>query len=266
MLEFALRHPERVVGLILVCARLGGPTPNQLLKPVLGVVYGSQRLFWLYRRLLPSTYARMIGVPKGYRPTPDEAATIRAVSELQFPLTPRRLGAIFDGFVSNLAADQFPFEELTVPTLIVSAVDDPWARHPYAVTAAARIPGAKLVTIDRGGHLFLGHDAQVRAAIGAFLASVAQTGRETKVSPRFAYLYFMKDDPDRIRATVPRHVAHWQQLRLPGYLGGPFEDRTGGLIISQAEDDEHARQAVDTDPFRQEGLLEAHWVKQWTPE
>jgi pimeloyl-ACP methyl ester carboxylesterase len=176
VLEFARRHPDRVVGLILANCRLGGPTPNPLLRPVLGLVYRSQRLFWLYRRLLPSTYARMLGVPKGYRPTPDEAATIRAVSELQFPLTPRRLGAVFDGFVSNLAADRFPVEELTVPTLIVSAVDDPWARHPYAVTATARIPGATLVTIDRGGHLFLGHDAQVRAAVGAFLASVAQPG------------------------------------------------------------------------------------------
>jgi hypothetical protein len=48
------------------------------------------------------------------------------------------------------------------------------------------------------------------------------------MSPRFAYLYFMKDDPDRVRATVGRHVAHWQGLRLPGYLGGPFQDRTGG--------------------------------------
>ena len=176
VLELALRHPDRVVGLILACGRLGGPTPNPLLNPVLGAVYGSQRLFWLYRRLLPSIYARMLGVPKGYRPTPDEAATIHAVSELQFPLTPRRLGALFDGFVSNLAADQFPFEELTMPTLIVGAVDDPWARHPYAVTAAARIPSATLVTIDRGGHLFLGHDAHVRAAIGPFLASVAQPG------------------------------------------------------------------------------------------
>ena len=176
VLEFARRHPDRVVGLILANCRLGGPTPNPMLRPVLGAVYGSQRLFWLYRRLLPAAYARMLGVPKGYRPTPEEAATIRAVSELQFPLTPRRLGAVFDGFVSNLAADRFPFEELTVPTLIVSAADDPWARHPYAVTAAARIPGAKLVTIPRGGHLFLAHDAQVRAAIGAFIASVAQPG------------------------------------------------------------------------------------------
>jgi uncharacterized protein YciI len=87
------------------------------------------------------------------------------------------------------------------------------------------------------------------------------------LSPRFAYLDFMKDDPDRIQATVPRHVAHWRELRLPGYLGGPFEDRTGGLLITfQAEDGERARHAVDTDPFVQEGLLEVHWLKQWTPQ
>jgi hypothetical protein len=53
------------------------------------------------------------GVPKGYQLTPDELATIHAVSELQFPLKPRRRGAVFDGFVSNLVADRFSFEELT---------------------------------------------------------------------------------------------------------------------------------------------------------
>ena len=265
VLEFARRHPDRVVGLILACARLGGPTPNPLLKPVLDAGYGSQRLFWLYRRLLPSIYARMIGVPKGYWPTAEDAATIHRVSALQFPLRPRRLGAVFDGFESNLAADRFPFEELTVPTLIVSAADDPWARHPYAVTAAARIPGAQLVTIDRGGHLFLGTTPRCEQRSAHSLRRW-RNQEEAKVSPRYAYLYFMKDEPDRIRATVERHVVHWQQLRLPGYLGGPFEDRTGGLITFQAEDDEHARRAVETDPFLQEGLLEVYWLKQWTPQ
>jgi pimeloyl-ACP methyl ester carboxylesterase len=173
VLEFTLRHPDRTVGLILANARLGGPTPNKLLEPIQRTLYGWERLWWLYRTLLPSTYARMLGVPKGYQPTPQDVATIRAASELQFPLKPRRLGAVFDGFVTNLVADRFPFEDLTVPTLIVSAADDHWARHGYAVTAAARIPEAKLVTIDRGGHLFLSHDAQVRAAIGSFIASAA---------------------------------------------------------------------------------------------
>ena len=86
------------------------------------------------------------------------------------------------------------------------------------------------------------------------------------MSPRYAYLYFMKDNPDRIRATVPSHVAHWHQQQLPDYLGGPFEDRTGGLITFQAEDDVQASRAVDSDPFVLEDLLEAYWLKHWTPQ
>jgi pimeloyl-ACP methyl ester carboxylesterase len=174
VLEFALRHPDRAIVLILANARLGGSTPSKLLKPVLGAVYGSDRLFWVYRVLLPSVYGRMIGVLKGYQPTPGDLETIRAVSELQFPLRPRKAGALFDGFVSNLVADRFPLERLAVPTLVVSAMDDHWAPYSYAAKAAERIPGAKLVTIDQGGHLFLSHDAQVRTAIAAFIAAVTQ--------------------------------------------------------------------------------------------
>jgi pimeloyl-ACP methyl ester carboxylesterase len=119
----------------------------------------------------------MVGVPKGYQPPPEDVATIRAVSELQFPLKPRKQGAIFDGFVSNLVADRFGFEELAVPTLIVSAADDHWARHQYAVSAAGHIRGAELVTVDRGGHLFLSHDGQVRTVIGSFIDAVVQPER-----------------------------------------------------------------------------------------
>jgi uncharacterized protein YciI len=53
---------------------------------------------------------------------------------------------------------------------------------------------------------------------------------------------------------------------LAGYLGGPFADRTGGLITFQADDDQQAQHAVNTDPFMQDGLLKAYWLKQWTPE
>jgi hypothetical protein len=45
------------------------------------------------------------------------------------------------------------------------------------------------------------------------------------MSLRFAYFYLMADDPDRVRATVPRHVAHWRDLGLPATSAGP--SRTG---------------------------------------
>jgi len=86
------------------------------------------------------------------------------------------------------------------------------------------------------------------------------------LSPRFAYFYVMRDDPDSVRATAPKLVSHWHGLQLPGYLGGPFEDRTGGLITFEVEAPEQAQHAVETDPFVREGLLEAYWLKEWAPE
>jgi uncharacterized protein YciI len=84
--------------------------------------------------------------------------------------------------------------------------------------------------------------------------------------PRFAYFYFMSGDPGRVRATAPRHVAHWRGLGLNDYLGGPFEDRTGGLITFSAGDVMEAQRAVETDPFVVEGLVGPSWLKHWVPE
>jgi hypothetical protein len=38
------------------------------------------------------------------------------------------------------------------------------------------------------------------------------------------------------------------------------------LITFEAETDKQAQHAVSTDPFLREGLLQGHWLKQWTPE
>ena len=172
VLEFALRHPDRAYALILASCRLGGGvTADDLFKPLFRIAY-SDRWFWILKRVLPSMLDHLMGAPKGYEATREiEAAMVRN-RELLFPLKPRREGAIFDGFVSNMVADRFPFEELTIPTLVISATDDWLAPYPSAVDASSRIPNARLVTIEDGGHLFYGHDATVRAEIAAFISSV----------------------------------------------------------------------------------------------
>ena len=83
---------------------------------------------------------------------------------------------------------------------------------------------------------------------------------------RFAFFYLMSGDVGRIRATVPAHVAHWKDARIANYMGGPFADRSGGLIIFDAEDLEDANARVRDDPFVSQGLLTNFWVKQWLPE
>jgi hypothetical protein len=47
---------------------------------------------------------------------------------------------------------------------------------------------------------------------------------------RFLYFYLMKDEPDAVRAAAAEHATYWHELRLSRYLGGPFADRSGGLM------------------------------------
>jgi hypothetical protein len=79
-----------------------------------------------------------------------------------------------------------------------------------------------------------------------------------------AYFYLMKDRPDQVRMAAPAHAANWRELALPGYLGGPFRDRSGGLITFEVDSWERAEQLVENDPFQREDLLDGRWLKEWT--
>jgi hypothetical protein len=83
---------------------------------------------------------------------------------------------------------------------------------------------------------------------------------------RVLYLYWMKDDPDRVRTIAPEHASYWRELGLPEYLGGPFDDRSGGLITFEVDSLEQAGGIIAADPFVREELLKSSVVKQWMPE
>ncbi len=80
---------------------------------------------------------------------------------------------------------------------------------------------------------------------------------------RIAYFYFMKNEPGRIQEVAPQHHQYWKHRELSEFLGGPFADRSGGLITFDSESMEKARQLIATDPFVLEDLLEDSWVKEW---
>jgi pimeloyl-ACP methyl ester carboxylesterase len=65
----------------------------------------------------------------------------------------------------------YPFEDITVPTLGVHAVDDPLASYKDARSMVARIPGSHWVAVERGGHIFIHNDEHALAEIAAFLTS-----------------------------------------------------------------------------------------------
>lgn len=86
------------------------------------------------------------------------------------------------------------------------------------------------------------------------------------MNKRFVYFYFMRDRPEKIRQAVQTHVDYWRELNLNNYTGGPFSDRSGGLITFETISLEKAAQIVSKDPFVKGDLIENKWLKEWFVE
>ena len=80
---------------------------------------------------------------------------------------------------------------------------------------------------------------------------------------RFAFIYQMRDAEERVRAVAPKHASYWRELRLPRYVGGPFGDRSGGIVTFEAGSLSDAEALAADDPFVREDLLEEATVRQW---
>jgi pimeloyl-ACP methyl ester carboxylesterase len=142
-------------------------------------VAGWERGWWLLEQYWPTRLARIMGVPKGWDASrnPDFLAIRTAL----FPVAPKRWGVTFDAVVSEPASNSFPLEDIRVPTLLVHAADDRLAPYEHVPPAAARIPGARLDTIEAGGHHFLEHAHDVRQATTGFVRDLSrQDGEEVE--------------------------------------------------------------------------------------
>jgi pimeloyl-ACP methyl ester carboxylesterase len=117
------------------------------------IVFGSDLIFWVLKRHVPSLFARVPGMPSGFGPTPDERQRIQKVEESLLPVRPRKAGALFDAYVSNPDVQGYPLQDIAAPTLIINAKDDGLSAFENAAHAATRIPGSKLIAIERGGPL-----------------------------------------------------------------------------------------------------------------
>ncbi|RWU07300.1 hypothetical protein DWB63_01140 [Pseudodesulfovibrio sp. S3] len=76
----------------------------------------------------------------------------------------------------------------------------------------------------------------------------------------------MSGNPEEIGEAVPGHIRYWEDLRLEGYRGGPFADRSGGMIVFTAVDEDQAKRIVAGDPFVERGVVGESWLKAWRAE
>jgi pimeloyl-ACP methyl ester carboxylesterase len=176
--EFATRHPARVIALILIVP--GTYAPDSLVsvpkdrgsKFVLTLVNaGADFFWWAAQKLAPSLLVRFVGVRPELLVGLSQAARRRVmdiVASIE-PLSQRMLGINVD----SAGPEREPrFNKIAAPTLIISARDDLYNTAPAAAFAASRIRGAELIMFETGGHLLAGRETEVRDAVRSFLTRV----------------------------------------------------------------------------------------------
>jgi pimeloyl-ACP methyl ester carboxylesterase len=178
-LQFALRHPGRVVALVLAVPAAyvprPGTAPSVASPPTTRFLFDtalrSDFLFWAATRL-----ARRI-VIGAILATPPELVEHASASEQQrvqrtlehiLPLSPRRIGLLNDGVITS-TLPRYDLEHIAAPTLVISCEDDRFGTYEIAAYTAAHIPGARFLGYPSGGHLWVGHAEEVAAEISGFL-------------------------------------------------------------------------------------------------
>jgi len=176
-LEFALRHGERCAALVLL-----GPgwfaSPERVPRrfgPLAGIVFEwslhSDFAFWVIGRFFPVTAIRtVLGTP------PDVVATASASEQARvnsilwniLPISQRRVGLLLEAQLT-VAPLSKPLGLIKAPTLTIGAEDDLYGTYENAQFIAKGVPRGHFIGYPVGGHLFVGHNEEVLAAVAHFV-------------------------------------------------------------------------------------------------
>lgn len=166
-IEYAVRHPDRVSGLILIGGYAAGwriaATPEE--RERREAVMTLTRLGWgtstaAYRHIFSQTF-----MPDG---TPEDLAWF---DEFQRLTTSAQNAYRFQHAFGDIDVRQL-LHQVTVPTLVLHARDDQRIRLDQGRDLAMSIPGARFVTLESRNHIILGHEPAWDVAmteIGRFL-------------------------------------------------------------------------------------------------
>lgn len=158
-LLLAVLHPERVSSLALISAGVASSDATDQAQAnrqgeMLVTIYRYDPLYWTVTNLFKKQFLELMGaddtVIAGLSPQQREMS--EQLIDYMNPASPRAAGAAFD---NKAAMPNERIATITAPTLIVHATDDTLQLYHNAQFAAATIPGATLVSFDRGGHLLM---------------------------------------------------------------------------------------------------------------
>ncbi len=178
-IEFAIRHPDRTAALlpIVPATYVPGRELSETQPPEIEAamaLLNSDFLFWMALNILPDL---MIGNLLATDPallktvSAAEAARARDILWSILPVSRRAEGLINDARLASNPT-RSGLEQIAAPTLAISVEDDRFNTAAAARHIAATVPGARSIIYPTGGHIWLGHDAELFGAIDSFLSEI----------------------------------------------------------------------------------------------
>lgn len=178
-IAFAIRHPERcaALGALVPATFVPGRAPvrpSAFAMAIIEFCLRSDFLYWSGASLRPQamTTALLATDPDVIeRADAAERARVRRILWEIFPVSARAQGLLNDAKLAGNPAPQ-ALAKIEAPTLAISLEDDRFGTFEAAKHIAASVPGARLVSWPTGGHVWVGHDEEMFAAIDMFLRDV----------------------------------------------------------------------------------------------
>lgn len=177
-MQFAIRYPERCSALVLLVPLTwkpddvadSAPRPSRIAELILRSMVGSDAAFWLALHLARNALIqKVLGTPPAalVEASPSEQERVDEVLRSILPLSSRAAGLRNDALIAG-SLTRYDLEAIRAPTLAVSVRDDLYGTFAGAQYAARHIPGARFIGYEHGGHLWVGHHAELLDAIASF--------------------------------------------------------------------------------------------------
>lgn len=174
-MQMAIRHPNRITALILVVPIAYKPVtvadsssiPSAVAEKLLLSLIGSDFIYWSALRVArDQVIERVLATPPEVvaAASPAEQARVNEILNDILPVSARAEGLRNETKVAS-RLQPYDLEAIRAPTLLISARDDGYGTYANAEYTASRIANAKFIGFEQGGHLFVGHDDEVRRAV-----------------------------------------------------------------------------------------------------
>ena len=179
-MQMAIRYPDRVSALVLMVplawkpAALAASTPAlpPLVETILMNLVGSDFLFWAGLHVARNQLIKVVLATPPEQvaaASPQERARVNAMLENILPVSARAAGLRSDSAMGK-SLGPYALELIRTPTLVISTRDDGYGTYASAQYTASQIGSAKFIGYERGGHVWVGHDDEVRIEILKLLA------------------------------------------------------------------------------------------------